>query len=125
MIILEAKTIFCHHRQHYSLYNNFLCSNSRRTLFLLKLGSFQFAVLKIVFTILSIVLYTNGTFDLSDVSSECFVAIACVNVSLVTVRASYFPRCLLLNESSSFLRMSECQCYLLLTCNCRSWKVRN
>ncbi|KAM8731759.1 organic solute transporter subunit alpha [Acanthopagrus schlegelii] len=41
---------------------------TRRTLFLLKLGSFQFAVLKIVFTILSIVLYTNGTFDLSDLS---------------------------------------------------------
>lgn len=41
---------------------------SRRSLFLLKLGSFQFAVLKIVFTILSIVLYTNGLFDLSDVS---------------------------------------------------------
>lgn len=40
----------------------------RRSLFLLKLGSFQFAVLKIVFTILSIVLYTNGLFDLSDVS---------------------------------------------------------
>ncbi|KAI9518728.1 Organic solute transporter subunit alpha [Dissostichus eleginoides] len=39
---------------------------TRRTLFLLKLGSFQFAVLKIVFTILSIVLWTNGTFDLSD-----------------------------------------------------------
>lgn len=41
---------------------------SRRSLFLLKLGSFQFAVLKIVFTILSIVLYTNDLFDLSDVS---------------------------------------------------------
>ncbi|XP_033988128.1 organic solute transporter subunit alpha [Trematomus bernacchii] len=41
---------------------------TRRTLFLLKLGSFQFAVLKIVFTILSIVLWTNGTFDLSDLT---------------------------------------------------------
>ncbi|XP_059183293.1 organic solute transporter subunit alpha [Centropristis striata] len=41
---------------------------TRRSLFLLKLGSFQFALLKIVFTILSIVLYTNGTFDLSDLS---------------------------------------------------------
>ncbi|XP_008305803.1 organic solute transporter subunit alpha [Cynoglossus semilaevis] len=39
---------------------------TRRTLFLLKLGSFQFALLKIVFTILSIVLWTNGTFDLAD-----------------------------------------------------------
>ncbi|KAG7484360.1 hypothetical protein MATL_G00048370 [Megalops atlanticus] len=39
---------------------------TRRTLFLLKLGSLQFAVLKTVFTILSIVLWTNGNFDLSD-----------------------------------------------------------
>lgn len=39
---------------------------TRRSLFLLKLGSFQFAVLKIAFTVLSIVLYTNGNFHLSD-----------------------------------------------------------
>ncbi|XP_074477598.1 organic solute transporter subunit alpha isoform X1 [Sebastes fasciatus] len=41
---------------------------TRRSLFLLKLGSFQFALLKIVFTILSIVLSTNGTFNLADLS---------------------------------------------------------
>lgn len=45
-------------------------SRSRRSLFLLKLGSFQFAILKLAFTVLSVVLYTNGTFDLSDVSAE-------------------------------------------------------
>ncbi|CAB1460996.1 unnamed protein product [Pleuronectes platessa] len=39
---------------------------TRRTLFLLKLGSLQFAVLKTVFTILSIVLWTNGSFDLTN-----------------------------------------------------------
>lgn len=39
---------------------------TRRSLFLLKLGSFQFAVLKIAFTVLSIVLYTNGNFVLTD-----------------------------------------------------------
>ncbi|CAL8399699.1 unnamed protein product [Gadus morhua 'NCC'] len=39
---------------------------TRRSLFLLKLGSFQFAVLKIAFTVLSIVLYTNNHFDLTD-----------------------------------------------------------
>lgn len=64
---LETKLLFFH--RHCCL-NSFLCSNCRRTLFLLKLGSFQFAVLKLVFTILSIVLYTNGTFDLSDVSRK-------------------------------------------------------
>ncbi|XP_017283866.1 organic solute transporter subunit alpha [Kryptolebias marmoratus] len=41
---------------------------TRRSLFLLKLGSFQFAILKIVFTVLSIVLWTNGNFDVADVS---------------------------------------------------------
>ncbi|XP_072234684.1 organic solute transporter subunit alpha [Leuresthes tenuis] len=39
---------------------------TRRSLFLLKLGSFQFAILKIVFTILSIVLWTNKNFDLRN-----------------------------------------------------------
>lgn len=46
----------------------FFWFTSRRTLFLLKLGSFQFALLKVVFTILSIVLHTNGNFVLTDVS---------------------------------------------------------
>uniref|UniRef100_A0A3P8U1D7 Solute carrier family 51 member A n=1 Tax=Amphiprion percula TaxID=161767 RepID=A0A3P8U1D7_AMPPE len=41
---------------------------TRRSLFLLKLGAFQFALLKTIFTMLSIVLYTNGTFALSDLS---------------------------------------------------------
>uniref|UniRef100_A0A8C5GEF0 Organic solute transporter subunit alpha-like n=2 Tax=Gouania willdenowi TaxID=441366 RepID=A0A8C5GEF0_GOUWI len=39
---------------------------TRRSLFLLKLGCFQFALLKTLFTIVSIVLWTNGNFDLSD-----------------------------------------------------------
>uniref|UniRef100_UPI0037E75039 organic solute transporter subunit alpha n=1 Tax=Semicossyphus pulcher TaxID=241346 RepID=UPI0037E75039 len=41
---------------------------TRRSLFLLKLGSFQFALLKTLFTIISIVLSTNGTFDLADLN---------------------------------------------------------
>ncbi|CAL8311519.1 unnamed protein product [Merluccius merluccius] len=45
-------------------------SITRRSLFLLKLGSFQFAVMKIVFTILSIVLYTNGNFEITDVGID-------------------------------------------------------
>lgn len=39
---------------------------TRRTLFLLKLGSIQFAILKLVFTVLSLVLWTNGNFDPQD-----------------------------------------------------------
>ncbi|XP_077100957.1 organic solute transporter subunit alpha [Siphateles boraxobius] len=43
---------------------------TRRSLFILKLGSYQFALMKLVFTILSIVLWTNGNFNLSDVSAS-------------------------------------------------------
>ncbi|XP_064797260.1 organic solute transporter subunit alpha-like isoform X2 [Oncorhynchus masou masou] len=39
---------------------------TRRSLFLLKLGSFQFALMKVVFTILSVILWTNGNFDVTD-----------------------------------------------------------
>uniref|UniRef100_A0A3B5L9U8 Solute carrier family 51 member A n=1 Tax=Xiphophorus couchianus TaxID=32473 RepID=A0A3B5L9U8_9TELE len=39
-----------------------------RTLFLLKLGSFQFALLKLIFTLLSIILWTDGNFNLQDMS---------------------------------------------------------
>ncbi|XP_064188768.1 organic solute transporter subunit alpha isoform X1 [Anguilla rostrata] len=41
---------------------------TRRTLFLLKLGSFQFALLKTVLSILSIILWTNGNFDVADMA---------------------------------------------------------
>lgn len=40
----------------------------RRILFLLKLGALQYAILKTVLSVLSIILWTNGYFDLSDVS---------------------------------------------------------
>uniref|UniRef100_I3KAB5 Solute carrier family 51 member A n=1 Tax=Oreochromis niloticus TaxID=8128 RepID=I3KAB5_ORENI len=43
---------------------------TRRSLFLLKLGSFQFAVLKTAFTIFSIVLYTNGNYDIKKISAD-------------------------------------------------------
>ncbi|GAA6086508.1 organic solute transporter subunit alpha isoform X1 [Tachysurus ichikawai] len=39
---------------------------TRRSLFMLKLGSFQFALLKLVFTILSIALWTNENYDVAD-----------------------------------------------------------
>ncbi|XP_073686622.1 organic solute transporter subunit alpha-like [Garra rufa] len=43
---------------------------TRRSLFILKLGSYQFALLKFVLTILSIVLWTNGNFSLAEVSAN-------------------------------------------------------
>nr|XP_012963878.2 organic solute transporter subunit alpha isoform X1 [Anas platyrhynchos] len=55
---------------------------TRQTLFWLKLGTFQFAFFRPVFMFLSIVLWTNGNYSLSDLSPEgaaiwisCFVAI--------------------------------------------------
>lgn len=40
----------------------------RKMLFLLKLGALQYAILKTVLSVLAIVLWTNGNFDLADVS---------------------------------------------------------
>ncbi|PWA22873.1 hypothetical protein CCH79_00001921 [Gambusia affinis] len=42
------------------------CACCPRMLFLLKLGAIQYAILKTVLSILSVVLWTNGTFDLAD-----------------------------------------------------------
>ncbi|XP_018546633.1 organic solute transporter subunit alpha [Lates calcarifer] len=39
---------------------------SRRMLFWLKLGALQYAILKTVLSVLAIILWTNGNFDLSD-----------------------------------------------------------
>ncbi|XP_028277629.1 organic solute transporter subunit alpha-like [Parambassis ranga] len=39
---------------------------SRQMLFLLKIGALQYAILKTVLSVLSIILWTNGNFDLSD-----------------------------------------------------------
>ncbi|XP_067085328.1 organic solute transporter subunit alpha-like [Osmerus mordax] len=39
---------------------------TRRTLFLLKLGSLQYAILKTILSVLSVILWTNGNFDQSD-----------------------------------------------------------
>ncbi|KAF6728809.1 Organic solute transporter subunit alpha [Oryzias melastigma] len=44
---------------------------SRRMLFILKLGALQYALLKTALTILSIVLWTNGNFDLAELSITC------------------------------------------------------
>ncbi|KAL7844535.1 hypothetical protein SRHO_G00230740 [Serrasalmus rhombeus] len=43
-------------------------SITRRLLFLLKLGSLQYAILKTVFSIFSIALWANGNFDISTLS---------------------------------------------------------
>lgn len=50
----------------------------RRLLFWLKVGALQYAILKTALSILSIVLWTNGNFDLSDVSiwyASCLIVL--------------------------------------------------
>ncbi|XP_070709209.1 organic solute transporter subunit alpha [Pempheris klunzingeri] len=76
---------------------------TRRSLFLLKLGTFQFAVLKIVFTILSIVLYTNGNFDLADLSIEGAVMWINPFVGILTITALW-PVAIIFRHLSSALR---------------------
>lgn len=41
----------------------------RQMLFLLKIGALQYAILKTVLSVFSIILWTNGNFDLSNVSN--------------------------------------------------------
>ncbi|KAL7840669.1 hypothetical protein AOLI_G00259920 [Acnodon oligacanthus] len=60
---------------------------TRRCLFLLKLGSFQFAVMKVVFTILSIILWTNDNYDPTGVGmNDTAIWINC-GVGVLTIIA--------------------------------------
>lgn len=52
----------------------------RRLLFWLKIGALQYAILKTVLSIFSIVLWTNGNFDLSDVS-KFFISEKCTHTT--------------------------------------------
>lgn len=52
----------------------------RRLLFWLKIGALQYAILKTVLSIFSIVLWTNGNFDLSDVS-KVFISKKCTRTT--------------------------------------------
>lgn len=52
----------------------------RRLLFWLKIGALQYAILKTVLSIFSIVLWTNGNFDLSDVR-KVFISENCTRTT--------------------------------------------
>lgn len=59
----------------YVLVYNLRSTNSplnltRRLLFWLKVGALQYAILKTALSVLCVVLWTNGNFDLSDVSPD-------------------------------------------------------
>ncbi|XP_040022989.2 organic solute transporter subunit alpha [Gasterosteus aculeatus] len=60
---------------------------TRRSLFLLKLGSFQFAVLKTAFTILSIVLWTNETYNRTGMTVDEFALWMNLFVGVLTIIA--------------------------------------
>ncbi|XP_029611059.1 organic solute transporter subunit alpha [Salmo trutta] len=60
---------------------------TRRSLFLLKLGSFQFALMKVVFTILSVILWTNGNFDVTDTAVSGVSIWISLGVGVLTIIA--------------------------------------
>ncbi|XP_033834332.1 organic solute transporter subunit alpha-like [Periophthalmus magnuspinnatus] len=58
---------------------------SRRMLFLMKLGALQYAILKTVFSIVSIILWTNGNFDLTNLESTSAAIWINVFIGVLTI----------------------------------------
>ncbi|XP_061595550.1 organic solute transporter subunit alpha-like [Cololabis saira] len=76
---------------------------SRRLLFLLRLGALQYAILKTVFSVFSIILWTNGSFDLSDL--EITGAAIWINPFVgVLIITSLWPVGIIFMNTNSFLR---------------------
>ncbi|XP_068188061.1 organic solute transporter subunit alpha-like [Antennarius striatus] len=78
-------------------------SMSRRMLFLLKLGALQYAILKTVLSVLSLVLWTNGNFDLSDL--EITGTSIWINpfIGVLTI-TSLWPVAIIFMNTNRFLR---------------------
>ncbi|XP_037543567.1 organic solute transporter subunit alpha [Nematolebias whitei] len=76
---------------------------SRRMLFLLKLGALQYAVLKTALSVLAVVLWTNGNFDLSDL--EITGAAIWLNpfIGVLTI-ISLWPVAIIFMNTNRFLR---------------------
>ncbi|TNM84918.1 organic solute transporter subunit alpha-like [Takifugu flavidus] len=76
---------------------------SRRLLFWLKIGALQYAILKTVLSIVCIVLWTNGNFDLSDL--EITGAAIWINpfIGVLTI-TSLWPVAIIFMNINSFLR---------------------
>ncbi|XP_041865199.1 organic solute transporter subunit alpha-like [Melanotaenia boesemani] len=76
---------------------------SRRMLFLLKLGSLQYAILKTALSVLAVILWTNGNFDLSDL--EITGAAIWLNpfIGVLTI-TSLWPVAIIFMNINSFLR---------------------
>ncbi|XP_054482531.1 organic solute transporter subunit alpha-like [Anoplopoma fimbria] len=76
---------------------------SRRLLFYLKLGVLQYAILKTVLSILAIVLWTNGNFDLADLEITGTAIWINPFIGVLTI-ISLWPVAIIFMNTNSFLR---------------------
>lgn len=76
---------------------------SRRLLFILKLGALQYAILKTVLSVLSIILWTNGNFDLSDLEITGTAIWIGPFLGVLTL-TSLWPVAIIFMNTNSFLR---------------------
>ncbi|XP_068457334.1 organic solute transporter subunit alpha-like [Clinocottus analis] len=76
---------------------------SRRWLFFMKLGVLQYAILKTVLSILSIVLWTNGNFDLADLEITGTAIWINPFIGVLTI-ISLWPVAIIFMNTNSFLR---------------------
>ncbi|XP_051258298.1 organic solute transporter subunit alpha-like [Dicentrarchus labrax] len=76
---------------------------SRRLLFWLKLGALQYAILKTVLSVLAIVLWTNGNFDLSDLEITGTAIWINPFIGVLTI-ISLWPVAIIFMNTNSFLR---------------------
>ncbi|XP_022046226.1 organic solute transporter subunit alpha-like [Acanthochromis polyacanthus] len=76
---------------------------SRGMLFLLKIGALQYAILKTVLSVLSVILWTNGYFDLSDLEITGTAIWINPFVGVLTI-TSLWPVAIVFMNTNSFLR---------------------
>ncbi|XP_069001695.1 organic solute transporter subunit alpha-like [Embiotoca jacksoni] len=76
---------------------------SRRMLFLLKLGALQYAILKTVLSVVAIILWTNGNFDLSDLEITGTAIWINPFIGILTI-ISLWPVAIMFMNTNSFLR---------------------
>lgn len=76
---------------------------TRRLLFWLKLGALQYAILKTVLSVVSVVLWTNGNFDLSDLEITGTAIWINPFIGVLTI-ISLWPVAIVFMNSNSYLR---------------------
>nr|XP_020454657.1 organic solute transporter subunit alpha-like [Monopterus albus] len=76
---------------------------SRRMFFLLKLGALQYAILKTALSVLSVILWTNGNFSLSDLQITGTAIWINPFIGILTI-ISLWPVAIIFMNTNSFLR---------------------